>query len=135
MTDRETILRDGHRFVLVSEEAYARMLDELDELAAIRLYDDAKAAPEELVPAKIVDRLLAGESPVKVWREHRGMTQQALAEAARISKPYLSQLEHGLRQASVAVLRALAAALALDLDDLTPPLKKRRKRRDRVRGR
>jgi transcriptional regulator with XRE-family HTH domain len=77
--------------------------------------------PQEFVPAEIADRLIAGERPVKVWRGYRGMTQKQLADAAGISKPYLSQIENGLRDASIGVLRALAAALKVDLDDLSPP--------------
>jgi DNA-binding XRE family transcriptional regulator len=135
MTERETIERDGRRFVLVPQETYERMLDEIDELAAIRAYDRAKAAPQEMVPAEIVDRLLSGENPVKVWREHRGRTQQRLADAIGISKPYLSQLEHGQREASIKVLRALAAALAVDLEDLAPTSAARRRRMRRRRPR
>jgi transcriptional regulator with XRE-family HTH domain len=58
---------------------------------------------------------------VLVWREHRGMTQQKLAEAAGISKAYLSQIEAEVRGGSVAVLSKLAKALSVDLDDLVAP--------------
>jgi len=53
-----------------------------------------------------------------VWREHRGLTQQQLAEAAGISVPYLSQIEAGKRQGSAEVLAAIAKALGLALDDI-----------------
>jgi len=92
MTDRKTIERDGRRYVLVPEATYKRMIEDLDELDDIRAYDRAKATPQEFVPAAIVDRLIA--SPLRVWWEHRGLTQQALADIAGISKPFLSQLEH-----------------------------------------
>ena len=120
MSDRDIIERDGRRFVLVPEEIYERMVDAADELQDIRAYDRAKAKPQEFVPAAMVDRLIAGENPLKVWREHRGLTQQALAERVRISTPYLSQLENGQREPSVGVLRALAAALGVDLEDVSP---------------
>jgi len=38
----------------------------------------------------------------------------------RLSPRYISQLESGNRTGSLDVLRALASALRLDLDDLTP---------------
>ena len=45
----------------------------------LRDYDRVKTAPEkgeeELIPSEIVDALLQGENPVKVWREHRGLSQ------------------------------------------------------------
>jgi DNA-binding XRE family transcriptional regulator len=78
----------------------------------------AKAKPQEFVPAAIADRLIAREHPLKVWREFRGFTQQQLAERARISKPYLSQIENRAREPSVSVLKRLAAALKLDVEDL-----------------
>ncbi len=115
----KTIERDGKRFVLVPEEAFHRMVDDLDDLADIRAYDRAKARAQEFVPAAIADRLIAGENPIRVWREHRRLTQDRLARAAGISKPYLSQLEHGRRKASVATLKRVARALSVDLDDLT----------------
>ena len=49
------------------------------------------------------------------------MSQQQLAEAAGISKPYLSQLEAGKREASLRVIRRLAKTLRVDLDDLIRP--------------
>jgi len=121
MSERETIERDGRRLVLVPEETLNRLEEAAEDLDDIRAYDRAKAKPQEFVPAAIADRLIAGERPVKVWREYRGMTQKRLADAADISKPYLSQIENGLRDASIGVLRELAAALKVDLDDLSPP--------------
>ena len=46
------------------------------------------------------------------------MTQQAVAEKAGISKPYLSQLESGQRKGTTEVLSAVAKALNVSLDDL-----------------
>ena len=43
-----------------------------------------------------------------------------LAKAADITPAYLSQLEHGDRKASQDVLRRLATALQVDIDDLVP---------------
>src|SRR3546814_9718952 len=67
----------------------------------------------------MVDRLLAGENPIRVWREHRGMSASQLAERAGLSQAYVSQLETGRRDGTVAALGALARALGLDIDDLT----------------
>ncbi len=97
-------------------------LSQPEETEDIRAYDEAKAAlaagTEELVPGEVVFALLDGANPVRVWREYRGLTQQQLADAAGISKPYLSQIESGKRTGSAAVLRALADALAVDVDEL-----------------
>ena len=72
------------------------------------LYDLAAAAREESFPAAVVDRLLAGEHPVRVYRQHRGLAQKQLAEAAGIGVAYLSQIETGKRKGSANTLAAIA---------------------------
>jgi transcriptional regulator with XRE-family HTH domain len=66
----------------------------------------------------MVMRMVAGESPVRVWREHRGLTMAALAERAAIAQPYLSQIETGKRDGTVETIKKLAQALDLAVDDL-----------------
>ena len=90
-------------------------LEDAEDALAVRRW---RAKPSETVPADVVNRLLDGENKIKVWRMHRGLTQQALAEACGVSKPYVSQLEANTRLASQAVLRKLANTLRVDLDDL-----------------
>ncbi len=89
----------------------------LEDVAAAAAY--ARTRREEFVPVSVADRLLAGESPLKVWREYRGMSLSALAVAASVGKGYLSQIENGERRGTVNTLKKLAAALVIDLDDLT----------------
>jgi DNA-binding XRE family transcriptional regulator len=81
---------------------------------------EARGRSPDALPAALVERLLKGESPVRIWREHRGMTASALAAAADVDAAYLSQIETGKKPGSVKALRALAGALHLDLDDLAP---------------
>ena len=59
-------------------------MDAEDGAAVARFRARLAAGEEELVPAAVVDRLLAGESPVRVWREHRGITQSGLARASGV---------------------------------------------------
>lgn len=101
--------------------AYQEMLAKLEMVEDIRDYDAAMQriiTGEEVVPASTVDALLDGQNPIRVWRDHRGWTQQQVADKAGISKPYLSQLESGKRTGTTDVMARLAAALDLDLDDL-----------------
>jgi DNA-binding XRE family transcriptional regulator len=100
---------------------YEQLLERLEMADDVRAYDEAKKrleAGEELVPAEVIYAILDGANPVRVWREHRGLTQQQLAQGAGISVPYLSQIESGKRTGSANVLAALAKALELSLDDL-----------------
>ena len=73
---------------------------------------------EEAIPLALAERMFNGESPVRVWREHRGMEAGELAAAAGISRSGLSAIENGDKQGSIAILRRIADALGLRLDDL-----------------
>ena len=127
----QVIEKNGQpEWAILPYTTYEQLLEDAEMLQDIRDYDasmQAIADGEELIPGEIVNALLDGENPIRVWREYRGMTQPQLAKVAEISVPYLSQLESGKRRGSTDVLRAIARGLALTLDDLidlratTPP--------------
>jgi len=78
-----------------------------------------ESGEEEALPQAMVQRLLLDdESPVKVWREHRGISQKSLAEAVGISQAYIAQIEKGTREGSIKALKAIAGELRVDVDDL-----------------
>lgn len=89
--------------------------EEDEDVAA---YDAARARDEESFPEEVAARLIAGENPVKVFREYREWTQQELAGKTGTTAPYLSQIETGRRTGSVKLLHRLADALRVELDDL-----------------
>jgi DNA-binding XRE family transcriptional regulator len=103
--------------VMIARKDYERLLDEAEDRGAADAH--ARAAGEERVPAELVDRLLAGESPIRIWREHRKMTLDQLGAAAGLSKGYLADLETGKRAGPVETLQAIARALGVGLDGLT----------------
>lgn len=105
--------KDPADFVLLAVDELAEIIEDRAVQAG---YERTRA--EETVPIAVVDRLLAGENPIRVWREHRGLSLIALAAAAGLGKGYLSQLERGARQGPVSTIQRLAAALCVDLDDL-----------------
>jgi len=95
-----------------------RPTDDDEDAADVALYDAAKARKEESFPAEVARRLIAGDHPVKVFREHRGLTQRELAERVRVRTAYLSQIETKRRDASVRLLRRLAESLGVEASDL-----------------
>ena len=66
----------------------------------------------------MVKRLRRGEHPVLVWREHRGLTQKALAAQVKMTAAQLSEIENGKKTGSVATLQKLARALGVTIDEL-----------------
>ncbi|MBL0942258.1 MAG: helix-turn-helix transcriptional regulator [Alphaproteobacteria bacterium] len=97
---------------------YEVLLNTLEELSDIHDYQVAMNSDTESVPATLVDRLLKGDNPLKVWREHRNLTQQKIAQAADISIPFLCQLETGKRQPYLKTYQKLAKILQVSIDDL-----------------
>ena len=120
----QIIEKDGSpEFAVISYADYQHFLelleDEADARVVAEFHEAYTAGREFLVPEEIMRRELAGESPIKLWREYHGLTQQELADRAGISKPYLSQIETGKRQGTVETLSALARSLDVPLDALT----------------
>jgi DNA-binding XRE family transcriptional regulator len=119
----QIIRKDGKpEYAVVPYDDYRKLLADAEMLADLVAYDAAKKAlaggEEELIPAAVIDRLLDDENPIRVWREYRGLTSAQLATACGVTVAAISQLESGKRQPSVALLKKLAAALRVDLEQL-----------------
>lgn len=69
------------------------------------------------VPREPLWRHLVGDV-LRRERQRQGRTLKEVADAARISVPYLSEVERGLKEASSEVLAAAAAALGLRFADV-----------------
>ena len=123
MSDVQIIEKEGRpEWAVVRYELFLKLKEDAEMLQDIHAYDAAKTALEqgkdEIVPVEVLDVLLDGENPIKVWREYRGLTQRQLAELSGLSVPYLSQLEGGKRGGGVDSLTAIAKVLGVNLDDL-----------------
>lgn len=94
-------------------------LELLEDLRDCKEFENKLARGEEkLTPSDVVERLVDGENPVKVWREYRGFTQEELGSRTGLSGPCLSRIESGKRESTVKVHVTLAKALGVDIDDL-----------------
>ena len=100
-------------------KALRELADDADDAAALlRFAKRYSKGDVETVPIAVVDRLLAGENPLRVWREYRGMTAAKIAAAVGITPAHVSKLESGKGEPSVPLLRKLAKVLAVQLDEL-----------------
>ena len=110
---------NGHpQYAIIPIADYQILCDKAEMLDDIKAFDAATAENDELIPAAVVNRLLAGDNKIKVWREFRGLTQTQISELADIAQATVAQLETGKRDGTVAILKKLAAVLVVDLDDL-----------------
>ena len=74
------------------------------------------AQDDDSLPEDVLDKLTAhGESPVKILRKHRGLTQADLAKEAGISRPYLTEIETGKKDGSIRAMRNLAKILGVSV--------------------
>ncbi|WP_284260396.1 helix-turn-helix transcriptional regulator [Roseicyclus amphidinii] len=112
-----------NEMVTIPRAEYDRLRAAAEDLADLQAYDRAQAAlaagEEELIPAEYAARLIDGENPLRVYRDLRGMTQAALAQAAGVNRVTVAEIETGRKHGSVATLRTLAGALGVTVDDLT----------------
>jgi len=111
--------------VTLSRAEYEALLDRLEhaeDLATIIAAETREAALGKAaaraghLPLELVERLDAGEHPIRVWRKHRGLTRQALAVAAGVAPSYLTEIETGKKRGSFDAIAKLAAALDAPLD-------------------
>jgi len=78
------------------------------------------AHSESGLPEDIMDAIIAREqSPIRILRDYYGMTQQDLAKAANLSRPYLTEIETGKKDGSVRALRAIAGVFQVDVGLIT----------------
>jgi DNA-binding Xre family transcriptional regulator len=113
---------EGGELAVLPRADYERLREAAEDAADVRAYDAAMrkidAGETDRIPIEFVDRMLAGENPVRVWRQFRGLKVKELAEAAGIAANYLSLIETGKRDGTVKVMKALAEALGVDIDDI-----------------
>ena len=115
----ETVTREGQEFVLVPRNEYAKLIEDVEMLADIKDYREAKLSQEETLPGEVIDRIILNdENPARVYREYRGLTQQQLADKVGIQRAYLTEIETGRKSGSIKTLKAIAQALGVDLDDI-----------------
>jgi len=73
---------------------------------------------DEIIPFSIITRRLSDENAVKIWREHRQITQEQLVLASGVSRTMLGSIEAGHKHGSTTTLKKLAAALKCEIGNL-----------------
>lgn len=110
-------------FKLVPVDELATLRSHAQKFLDLQAATTARVLPadlHELIPADVVHRIADGESPVRVWREQRGLKAVQLARAAGISPAYLSEIETGKKDGTFRTMTSIAACLGVPLDDLAP---------------
>lgn len=103
-TEYQTILHEGIPvFVLVPFAEFQRIRPLLDRTAI------QNTIPHDIVAANV----LRDVPLIRAWREHLGMTQEAVAQRANMKQSALARLERGEGKRRKSTLKKLADAMNL----------------------
>ena len=108
-TNHQIITQDGKpAFAVIPWDEYQRLLrNQIDT-------DDSDLwFPNDVVKANV-----RGDTLIKAWREHFGLTQEELADRAGIRQPSLARLERGDSTPRKSTLKKLADAMDLIVEQL-----------------
>jgi mRNA interferase RelE/StbE len=118
----ETITRKGKEFAVIPVAVLQKLMEDAEMLADVKAYDAAKARLEEgsdeLIPLEITERRLRGEPALRIWREHRRLTQEQLAKRSKVSRALIAAIETKRKAGSVSTWKRLGAALDVGWEQL-----------------
>jgi len=114
----------GQKIAMLPVDDYNRLLelaeDQADTAAAERAERRRLSGEEEFVPFELVRSIIDGENALRAWRKYRGLTQDQLADKAKVRKATVSEIENGKAQGKPAIWRAFAEVLNVTVDDILP---------------
>lgn len=109
-------------FAVLPIDEFNRLIEPLkdaeDTATLERLAADVASGDEKTYPHEIIQAIVGGAHPVKVFREYRNMTPAQLAAACDVPPAHIYQIESGKQSMSVDVLRKMAQSLDVDADML-----------------
>ncbi len=118
----ETITRKGKEFAVIPLASLQKLMEDAEMLADVKAYDAAKARLEhggdELIPLEMTERRMRGEPALRIWREHRKLTQERLAKKAKVSRALIAAIETRRKTGSVSTWKKLGAALGVGWEEL-----------------
>lgn len=115
MSAKLIVTPGGEELAILPAEEYEDMRDALAHATAMA---DYRAGRDEGLTLEEVDALLAAPTPLAFWRAKRGLTQAALAKAARTTQPHIADLKSGKHGGSLEIMARIAKALHVKIDDL-----------------
>ena len=110
----------GEELADVPRAVWEQLVEEVEDADYMATIRDMEAAIEagtmETFPGELVFAISNGANAVRSFRDHRGLTVEALAETAGLSRAYVTQIETGVRTGTAATLAKLAKALGVDVE-------------------
>ncbi|CAA2144045.1 MULTISPECIES: helix-turn-helix transcriptional regulator [Methylobacterium] len=124
MTIVRTQTPSGESIVIMPEAEFERLAalaeDASDLQTLVTSQTRLASGEDELLNEADLDALRHAPSPLAFWRARRGLSTTELAARSGISHADLTAIEDGTGTSDIVVLRSLADALGVDLEDLVP---------------
>ena len=121
MHTAQTVTLNGSDFVIIQKKDYEKLLstyeDYLDIMEALEVKNKAKSGEEDLIPSNVIDEIYdKNTNRLTAYRKFRGLSQQQLADKAKVSKSTIAKIESGESKGSIAVFKKLSMVLKVDAD-------------------
>ena len=95
------------------------LIEDIEDKKDIEEYFELlKSGEEQIIPSEVTFAILQGVNPIRAWRKYKQIKVKELAKRAGITSSYLSQIETGKRNPTIDTLKAIAEALAIDVEML-----------------
>lgn len=108
----------GERLAILPLEEYRRLMADSEAREIAERIARARSGDAEILSLEEVEAMLAAKSKLAFWRKKRGLSQGDLAARAGISQSYLAGLEASDRAGKPPLIKRLAHALAVRMEDI-----------------
>ena len=108
----------GEEMVLLARADYEAMRAMIDAAAHSATLAALARGEQEMLTAEETLAAVEAPTPLAFWRPKRGLTQRQLGQSVGVSQSYIADLESGRRKGDAALIKRLAGALRLRMEDL-----------------
>lgn len=104
--------------IQMTRPEYEAMIEKIEDLEDTIAFIQFERGNPETVPHELIKRRLSGDNPLTIYREHRGMSQRALAAASGVNHVQIGDIETRGKTGSVETLLKLAKALDVGVENI-----------------
>ena len=108
----------GEELVLLARADFEAMRELIDAAAHEVTMAAVARGEQEMLTAQETVAALDAPTPLAFWRVKRGLTQKQLSQTVGVSQSYIADLEAGRRRGDAALIKRLAQALRVRMEDL-----------------
>ena len=108
----------GEELVLIPRADFERLQDLFDADSHRQTMEEIGRGEQEVLTSEEIREALAAPTPLAFWRRKRGLTQKRLSVQVGASQSYVADLEAGRRKGDPALIKRLAKALRVRMEDL-----------------